>query len=482
MNFSELGRVIEQLGKDRGIKKELVVEAIEQAFLVAARKKFGIQGEYETKYNEGDAEIEIFQYKNVVNDVRDDIREINHDAAKELDPDCEIGDQLGFKIEDPGFTRVDIQTAKQIIFQRVRDAEREILFAEFKHREGDLITGIARRYERGNVIVDLGKADAILPRREIIYGEVFKPGDRIQAFLTEVVMTNRGPEIRLSRTSPAFLVKLFELEVPEIADGTIIVKAAAREPGHRAKIAVYTNERDIDPVGACVGMKGSRVQNIVSELQGEKIDIVKWFDDLEVFVCNALAPAEITSVMINNQENTLDVITEEDQLALAIGRRGQNVRLAAMLTGRKVNIISKVKLQEKIKLSVDNLDQLEEVSVTTAQVLVHGGITSIVDLSATAPEEISSITGTNPDAAKILVDAALAAVESHVEDAEEGIQLEPVESEEFVSASAIPSAEGYTSAKRKDPNSPGATGEAGADKFSDAEKRLREELAAFKLK
>ena len=238
MNFSELSKVIETLGKDRGIEKGLVVQAIEQAFLVTARKKYGIQGEYETRYNEETDDIEIYQYKNVVDDVRDPILEITVDDAKGLDEDVELGDQLGIRIENPQFTRVDVQTARQIIFQKVRDAEREILFAEYKHREGELITGIARRYERGNIMVDLGKAEAILPRREVIYGESFHPGDRIQAYLSEVVMTSRGPEIRLSRTSPLFLVKLFEIEVPEIQDGTIEIKSAAREPGQRAKIAV----------------------------------------------------------------------------------------------------------------------------------------------------------------------------------------------------------------------------------------------------
>ena len=211
--FSELSRVIEALGKERGVERSVVVSAIEQAFLVTARKKYGIQGEYETRYNEQEDDIEIYQYKNVVEIVRDSILEISTDDAKDLDPEAEIGDQLGVRIENPQFTRVDVQTAKQIIFQKVRDAEREILFSEFKHREDELVTGIARRYERGNIMVDLGKAEAILPRREIIPGENFKPGDRIQAYLSEVVMTNRGPEIRLSRTSPMFLVKLFEIEV-----------------------------------------------------------------------------------------------------------------------------------------------------------------------------------------------------------------------------------------------------------------------------
>jgi N utilization substance protein A len=471
VNFSEIGKVIELLGKDRGIKKEVVVGAIEQAFLVTARKKFGIQGEYEARYNEDDGEIEIFQYKNVVDAVKDTIVEINFDSAKELDEDCEIGDQLGIKIEDPKFSRVDIQTAKQIIFQKVRDAEREILFADFKHREGELITGIVRRYERGNVILDLGKADAILTRREVIYGETFKPGDRVQAYLAEVVMTNRGPEIRCSRTSPMFLVKLFEMEVPEIQDGTIEIKAAAREPGHRAKIAVYTVDRDIDPVGACVGMKGSRVQNIVNELQGEKIDIVKWHEDVEVFVKNALAPSEITSVNMNYDDHILDVIVEEDQLSLAIGRRGQNVRLAAMLSGWKVNIISKSKLQEKVKVAVENLLQLDKVTDALAQVLVQSGVMSIIDLSASEVIEIQKYLNVTPEDAQAFITCAVDALEN------EEITNEPEEEAEIISASAVPS-EKMSMIKE----SRSGDDSDNSEKFSDAERRLREELAAFKLK
>lgn len=473
MDFSELGKVIDILGKDRGIKKEVVIGAIEQAFLVTARKKFGIQGEYEARYNEDDGEIEIFQYKNIVDAdaVKDSIVEIGFTQAKELDDECEIGDQLGIKIEDPHFTRVDIQTAKQIIFQKVRDAEREILFAEFKHREGELITGIVRRYERGNVIIDLGKADAVLSRKEIIYGEQFKAGDRVQGYLSEVVMTNRGPEIRISRTSPMFLVKLFEVEVPEIQDGTIEIKAAAREPGHRAKIAVTTMDRDIDPVGACVGMKGSRVQNIVNELQGEKIDIVRWHDDVEFFVKNALAPADISSISKNNEDHILDVIVEEDQLSLAIGRRGQNVRLAAMLSGWKVNIISKTKLQEKVKFAVENLAQLGSISDPLAQVLVQSGIMSVVDLSATDPAEIQSYLDCSVEDAQKFVNEASTAIEN------EDIANEPEEEAEIVSASAVPSERmGMTQINSAESNVDDA------DKFSEAERRLREELAAFKLK
>ena len=468
MNFSELGRMIETLGKDRGIDKIVVVRAIEQAFLVTARKKYGIQGEYETRYNDAEDEIEIYQYKNVVENVKDPIIEITINDARTLDEAVEVGDQLGIRIENPSFTRVDVQTARQIIFQKVRDAEREILFSDFKHREGELVTGIARRYERGNVIVDLGKSDAVLSRKELIPGENFKTGDRIQAYLSEVVMTNRGPEIRLSRTSPMYLVKLFELEVPEILDGNIEIKSAAREPGQRAKIAVYTSEKDIDPVGACVGMKGSRVQNVVNELQGEKIDIVRWNSDIEIFARAALAPSEISNIQVDHSNYSMDVVVEEDQLSLAIGRRGQNVRLAAMLTGYKINIISKTKLQEKIKKAVENLLQIVSISDARAQMLVQNGIMSIGDLAALDAETLSTMLhGNVADAQNIIKDTHEAIEKGMVNLHDDG--------EELVSASAVPAYKGLLDKHKEDKGD-------GKDKFSDAERRLREELAAFKLK
>ena len=469
--FSELSRVIEALGKERGVEKSVVINAIEQAFLVTARKKFGIQGEYETRYNEQDDDVEIYQYKNVVEVVRDPILEITTEDAKALDPDAEIGDQLGVRIENPQFTRVDVQTAKQIIFQKVRDAEREILFSEFKHREDELVTGIARRYERGNIMVDLGKAEAILPRREIIPGENFKPGDRIQAYLSEVVMTNRGPEIRLSRTSPMFLVKLFEIEVPEIADGTIEIKSAAREPGHRAKIAVLSADKDIDPVGACVGMKGSRVQNIVNELQGEKIDIVRWVDDLGTFSRSALAPAEISNIMIDENDRSMDVVVEDDQLALAIGRRGQNVRLAAMLTSYNINIISKSKLQERLKNAAENLIQIDGITDPYAQMLVQVGVMNVGDFVSLEASDVAQVLRIDEAAAQNLIDSALKAIDDG------SVKIATEEDEDFVSASAVPAYNGILDSKKH------ANGEVSdSEKFSEAEKRLREELAAFKIK
>ncbi|MBF0206182.1 MAG: transcription termination/antitermination protein NusA [Oligoflexia bacterium] len=476
MSFQELGRVIDQLVKDRGIKKEVIVSAIEQAFLVTAKRKFGIQGEYEAKYNEKEDDIEIYQYKNVVKDVKDPILEITFEDAQRYESDCEIGDQLGVRIDNPGFTRVDVQTVKQIILQKVRDAEREILFKEFKHREGELITGIVRRQERGNTIVDLGKAEAILNKKETIPGEGFRPGDRVQAYLSEVIMTNRGPEICLSRTSPMFLVKLFEIEVPEIQDGTIEIKSAAREPGYRAKIAVYTADKEVDPVGACVGMKGSRVQNIVNELQGEKIDIIKWSPDMEVFIKTALAPSDVTSVMLGDDNITVDVIVDDDQLSLAIGRRGQNVRLAAILCGKRINIISKGKLQDKMRRAVENLTQINSINEAIAQMFVNEGIMCLDDLLNIDVADIAKLINSDVEATSRIIE------EINVQVKEGIIKTQLADEEDLISASASPNIRAGTLTTSDRGEDSGSGHKGATDRFSDAEKRLREELAAFKLK
>jgi len=474
--FTELGRMIEAISKDRGIERSVVIHALEQSFLITIRRKFGLQGEYEVRYNEAEDKVDIFQYKTIVESPKDIVTEISLNEAKALDPSVVLGDQIGFVIKEPNFTRVDVQTVRQVIFQKVRDAEREILFSEFKHREGEIIAGIIRRYEKGNVIVDLGKSDAVLPKREIIPGENFKTGDRVSAYLSDVVMTIRGPEIRLSRTSPLFLVKLFEMEVPEIQDGSIEIKSAAREPGQRAKIAVYTEDRDIDPVGACVGMKGSRVQNIVNELQGEKIDIVRWSEDMPSFVKAALAPAEIVNVVSDSDQKSLDVIVDDDQLSMAIGRRGQNVRLAAMLTGLSINIISRVKLQEKVNRAVESLIQVSSLNDALAQILVQNGLTSVQDVSGSTVEEIQQILSVEEDfARRVITDAKLALTEGKVK-----ASLE--EESEIISAQARPEYSGIelTESLKKDKDQ--GNNPEGKQKFLQAEKRLREELAAFKLK
>ncbi len=396
MNMSELNRVIEQVGKDRGIKKEIIVEALEQAVLMAAQKKYGPDIQLEAHFNVETGEIELFQFKSVVETpdaIKDQSAEVDLEGAKQLDPDISVGDQLGIKLDNSTFGRIDAQTAKQVIFQKVRDAERDIIYGEFVHRKGEVISGIARRVERGSLAIDLGKTDALLPRSEIIPNETFKPGDRVQAYLSDVVMTGRGPQLYLTRTSSKFLVKLFQHEVPEIAEGIIEVKAAAREPGARAKIAVWSKDRDVDPVGACVGMKGVRVQSIIQELRGEKIDIVPWNENPALFVKSALAPAEISSIKMDERNKSMEIMVEDNQLSLAIGKRGQNVRLAANLTGWKLDIVSKSKIQKKTSDATFNLQHIEGVNETLAQAIFQTGFLNVFQVAEATVEALMKIPG-----------------------------------------------------------------------------------------
>ena len=325
---SELGRVIEQVEKDKSINKAILIEALESALVMAAKKKYGIDKEIEAHYNEELGEIELFQFKTVVEEIGDDATEIILEKAKQLDPEVSLGDSMGVKLDTSQFGRIAAQTAKQVIIQKVRDAERDVIYNEFNIRKGELVSGECRRVEYGCVVVDLGKTDAILPTREQIPGEQFRPHDRILGYLIDVQQTPRGPKIVLSRTCPELLIQLFKQEVPEVNEGIVQIKSAAREPGMRAKIAVESTDPDVDPVGACVGVKGSRVQNVVQELRGEKIDIVPWDEDETRFVCNALAPAEVIKVRVDEDNHSMDIVVADSQLSLAIGKRGQNVKLA----------------------------------------------------------------------------------------------------------------------------------------------------------
>lgn len=416
MNFSELSRVIDAVGKDRGISREIIIEALEQAMLMAAKKKLGPTAELEAHWNQDAGEVEIFQFKKVVehdDQISDDDREIALDEAHKLDEEAKIGDELGIKLESVSFGRIDAQTARQIILQKVRDAERDIIYKEFIGRKGQIISGIARRMERGGVIVDLGRTEAIMPRQGIIPGEQYKPGDRIQALLEDVAESARGPQLVLSRTSPAYLIKLFEVEVPEISEEVVEIRLCVREPGERAKIAVFSNDRDVDPVGACVGMKGIRVQNVVQELRGEKIDIIPWNEDITVFVRSALAPAEISMVRVIPATNTLEIVVEDDQLSLAIGRKGQNVRLASQLTGWKVDILSKSKLDGRTKAAIANLKNIEGLTDTLAQSIYQCGFLNVLDLSRQSPETLARIPGFDSEgAAAELKKKAMATVDS----------------------------------------------------------------------
>ena len=396
MNASELSRVIESVGKDRGIKKEIIISALEQALLMAAQKKYGANAVLEAHYNNDSGEIDLFQFKKVVDSddaMLEESEEIKLEDARGLDPDAVVGDELGVKVEAPDFGRIDAQTAKQVIFQKVRDAEREIIYNEYFHRRGEIITGIARRIERGNLVIDLGKTDALLPRSEIIMGEQFRPGDRVQAYLSDVTLTTRGPQLYLTRTSPKYLMKLFEVEVPEIREQIVEIKQCVREPGARAKIAVVSKDRDVDPVGACVGMKGIRVQNVIQELKGEKIDIIPWSDNPVIFVRSALAPAEISSVRLDERNRTMEIMVEDDQLSLAIGRKGQNVRLAAQLTGWRLDIISKSKLQKRTSDATFNLQHIDGVNETLAHSIYQAGYTNVRQVADATVEAIQRIPG-----------------------------------------------------------------------------------------
>jgi N utilization substance protein A len=414
--FSELARVIEQVGKDKGIDRQVVIDAITQGMLVAARKKYGTYREIEATYNEANGEVELYEYKEVVDREAfiDEEVEIPFDEAQKLDPDTQLGDSIGIKLDSRDLGRIAAQTAKQIIMQKVRDAEREIIFNEFESRKGEIASGIARRVERGAIVVDLGRTEAFIPPREQIPGEVYKPGDRIQGYLSEVRQTTRGPQIIMSRADERYLMKLFEMEVPEIYDGIVEIMAAAREPGQRAKIAVRSKDNSVDPVGACVGMKGTRVQNIVQELKGEKIDIVPWDEDITRFACNALAPAEISRVFLDEENKELEIVVPDNQLSLAIGKKGQNVRLAAKLTGWKIDILSDSSASARTAEAIFNLMLIPGMTDTMAQNIFQSGFGSFQTLAQANVEDVMTIPGYE-DAAKAekLIADAKAVIEKY---------------------------------------------------------------------
>ena len=341
-----LKHAIEQLVKEKGIDRQVVLEAMEQAVLTAANKKYRNTRDLEAHYNHESGEVELFEFVTVVEEVQDSYKEICLEEAHEIDPEAEFGDSLGEKLDASGFSRIAAQTAKQVIIQKVREAERETIYNEYSDRVWEIITGMVLRFEKGELLIDLGRAEAVLPAKEQMPREVYRPGDRIRAIITGISMTTKGPQIMLSRTHPSMLAKLFEAEVPEIAEGIVEINAIVRDPGSRSKIAVSSNDRDVDPVGACVGMRGARVQNVVSELRGEKIDIIPWSEDIARFACNALSPAQVSKVFVDEEKRVLEIIVPDDQLSLAIGKRGQNVSLAARLTGCRIDIKSESKVAE----------------------------------------------------------------------------------------------------------------------------------------
>ncbi|HEY4223814.1 MAG TPA: transcription termination factor NusA, partial [Myxococcota bacterium] len=397
----DLNQVLEQVGKEKNIDKKVLIDALEAAMLTAARKKLGLTADLQATFDETLGAVRVYEFKKVVRDVGNASVEISFEDAKKLDPTLTeevIGDDLGVEVNDKDFGRIAAQTAKQVIIQRVREAERSTIFNEYKDRKGELVTGIVRRFERGNVVVDLGRAEAVLPMREQVPRENIRSGDRVVAYVLDVLEIARGPQIVLSRTHPNLVVKLFEQEVPEIGEGIVTVEAAAREAGVRTKIAVRSHDSDVDPVGACVGMKGARVQAVVQELRGEKIDIVPWDEDDARFVCNALSPAEVTRVLVDEQNHTMQIVVPDDQLSLAIGRRGQNVRLAAQLTGWKIDITSETKVAEEKEVAWASLSRIEGLSEFVVQTLYNHGFRRAADVVDADDEFLASLPGFSADA------------------------------------------------------------------------------------
>lgn len=408
--FQELDQVLDQIAKDKGISKEKLIEAIESAFLSAARKNWGHLGELEAHYNTETAEIELFQFKTVVEEVKDPNIEIGIAEGKELDPEAQVGDSLGVKMDPSVFGRIAAQAAKQVIISKVRDAERDQVYNEYKDRVGEIVTGIVRRFERGETIIDLGRAEASIPRSEQVQSESFKVGERVHAYFLEINTRAKGSLIILSRRSPQLVKKLFEQESPEVGDGTIEIKSIARDPGVRTKIAVTSRDSQVDPVGACVGMKGSRVQSVVQELRGEKIDIVSWDEDPARFICNAIAPAEVVKVIVKESERSLEVVVPDDQLSLAIGKRGQNVRLAAHLTGWNVDVISESRIEDLARRSKMVLTKVLEVDDSTATALYAHGFRNFEDIARVDLKTFQEFPGVGAEGLKEIRAKAEAAV------------------------------------------------------------------------
>jgi N utilization substance protein A len=391
--LGNLKREIDQVAKDKGIDSGEIISALEEAMKQAARRERGQETEIEARFNEELGEVELFEFREVVESVEDESRQITLADAAAFDPEAELGDEIGVKLDTSGFGRILAQTAKQVIIQRIREAERDTVFEEYKDRATEIVNGIVRRFEKGAIIVDLGRAEAVLPLKEQVPRENYRPNDRLRAYVVEVNKNAKGSQIVLSRTCIEMLTKLFEQEVPEIYEGIVTIESAAREPGGRSKIAVASRDNDVDPVGACVGMKGSRVQAVVQELRGERIDIVPWSSDPARYVCSALSPAAVSKVIIDDANQSMDVIVPDDQLSLAIGRKGQNVRLAVQLTGWKIDIKSESKMRELAQWLAEAVSVVEGCGDADAELLLQQGITSLEDLSNCEPDMLTQLPG-----------------------------------------------------------------------------------------
>ncbi len=415
---ANLSMVIDQVGRDKNIDRTVLLQALEQAILTAAKRAFGMNREMECKYNTETGAVDLFLIINVVEDDAIEGREITVEDAHKYGLEAELGDELLFQIfyrpeeaeraaeqdvkfgdvidlkaAHKKFGRIAAQTAKQVISQRVREAERDNVYNEYKDRKGEIVTGIVRRFERGNLVLEIGKTEALLPMREQVPRESFRVGDNMKSLLLDIDRMARGPQLILSRAHKGFLEKLFEQEVPEIFEKIVRIESSAREPGARSKIAVSSRDRDVDPVGACVGMKGSRVQSVVQELRGEKIDIVPYDDDPARFVCNAIAPAEVSRVIIDAEGHRMELVVPDEKLSLAIGKKGQNVRLASQLSGWRIDIHSESKIYELERRAKEQISSITGVSNDLGETLFKLGWRSVAELARAAAEELAGVPG-----------------------------------------------------------------------------------------
>ncbi len=390
--MSELKKAIDQISKDRGIDRDLLIDTLEEAVRSAVARKYGETMDIEVAFNEKNGEIEVFEFKVVVEEVHDPISEISLEDALEHDPNARIDDEMGFpvKVEDLG--RIAAQSAKQVIIQRMRDAEQEIIFEEYKDRVGEISSGIIQRRDRTGWIINLGRTEALLPKDEQIPRERYKRGDRVQAYIIDVLKESRGPQVIVSRSHPEYMIELFKREVPEVADNTVKIMGVARDAGLRAKVAVMSRERDVDPVGACVGIRGSRIQNVVQELKGERIDIVVWSPDIAMYAQHALSPAVITRITVDDEEEALEVVCPDDQLTLAIGRKGQNVKLAAKLLGWKIDIFTESRYGE-LNAARKGMDQIAAVAEISMESFFNAGFESLESIVQASDEELLVING-----------------------------------------------------------------------------------------
>lgn len=413
--MQEIIQVADTVAREKNIDKETVIVAMEEAIQKAGRSKYGYDHDIRAQIDRKNGNISLFRYREVVEafdpeNPEAEARQILLKYAKKIKADTAIGEFIIDQLPPLDFGRIAAQTAKQVIFQKVRDAERERMFEDYKERSGEIVSGVVKRVEYGNITVDLGRGEGFMRRQDTLPREHFKTGDRVRAYIQDVRREVRGPQIFLSRVHPDFLAKLFKQEVPEIYDGVIEIKAVARDPGSRAKIAVISRDSSIDPVGACVGMRGSRVQAVVGELQGEKIDIIPWTNDVATFIVNALAPAEVTKVVLDEDNNRLDVVVPEEQLSLAIGRRGQNVRLATQLSGWNIDIMTEAeeseRRQNEFKTRSSLFMEALDVDEVIAHLLVVEGFTSIEDIAETSVDEMARIQGFDQDVATELLNRA----------------------------------------------------------------------------